>query len=167
MTLIRTLSPVLALAFGLLVGAITPVFAQSQGPLRITITDGVIEPLPFAVPSFVPENGAAAEYAANITRVVAADLAGTGLFREIPAEAHIAQVSSFDAPVSFPDWQAINAQALIVGAVSASGDQIVVKFRLFDVFSGQQMGEGLQFAGTPGTWRRMAHKVDHWRRPLL
>ena len=163
MTLIRALSPVLApvlaVALGLMSGVLAPAAAQERGPLRITITDGVIEPLPFAVPSFVPENGAAAEYAADITRVVAADLAGTGLFREIPAEAHIARVTSFDAPVSFPDWQAINAQALIVGAVSASGDQIVVKFRLFDVFSGQQMGEGLQFAGTPGTWRRMAHKV--------
>ena len=159
MTLIRTLSPVLALAVALFGAAITPATAQDGGPLRITITDGVIEPLPFAVPSFVPENGAAADYAANITRVVASDLVGTGLFREIPPEAHISQVSNFDAPVAFADWQAINAQALIVGAVSASGDQIVVKFRLFDVFSGQQMGEGLQFAGTPGTWRRMAHKV--------
>ncbi len=163
MTLIRTLTPVLApvlaVVIGLMSAALTPAAAQDRGPLRITITDGVIEPLPFAVPGFVPENGAAAEYAANITRVVAADLAGTGLFREIPAEAHIARVTSFDAPVSFPDWQAINAQALIVGAVSASGNQIVVKFRLFDVFTGQQMGEGLQFAGTPGTWRRMAHKV--------
>jgi len=159
MTLIRTLSPVLALAVALMGAAMTPAAAQDRGPLRITITDGVIEPLPFAVPSFVPENGAAGEYAATITRVVAADLAGTGLFREIPAEAHISGVSNFDAPVAFADWQAINAQALIVGAVSASGDQIVVKFRLFDVFSGQQMGEGLQFAGTPGTWRRMAHKV--------
>jgi TolB protein len=25
--------------------------------------------------------------------------------------------------------------------------------------SGQQMGEGLQFAGTTQSWRRMAHKV--------
>ncbi|MEN9409483.1 MAG: Tol-Pal system protein TolB [Pseudomonadota bacterium] len=166
MTLIRTLSPVIApviapvfaLALALFGGVVAPATAQ-QGPLRITITDGVIEPLPFAIPGFVAENGGAGEYAANITRVVAQDLIGTGLFREIPAEAHISQVASFDAPVAFGDWQAINAQALIVGAVSASGDQIVVKFRLFDVFSGQQMGEGLQFAGTPGTWRRMAHKV--------
>jgi len=60
-----------------------PVFAQN-GPLRLTITDGVIEPLPFAVPAF---------------------------------EA------------------------------------------LYDVFSGAEMGEGLQFAGTVDGWRRMGHKV--------
>ena len=130
-----------------------------NGPLRIEITEGVIEPLPFAVPDFIAENGAANDYAANIARVIAADLAGTGLFREIPPAAHIGRVSSFDAPIGYEDWKAINAQALITGAVSASGDRIVVKFRLYDVFSGQQLGEGLQFAGTPQSWRRMAHKV--------
>ena len=159
MTLFRTLAPVLALAVGLFVGGTVQSMAQ-QGPLRITITDGVIEPLPFALPEFIPENGGAGDYATQITRVIADDLAGTGLFREIPSSAHISRVSSFDAPVAYEDWKAINAQALITGAVSASGDQIVVKFRLFDVFSGQQMGEGLQFAGTPATWRRMAHKVS-------
>ncbi len=58
--------------------------------------------MPFAVPNFVAENGAASEYAANIARVVASDLQGTGLFEEIPAAAHIAQVTSFDAPVCLP-----------------------------------------------------------------
>lgn len=162
MTFPRILSalaiPMLSLA--VFVGMAGPQMAQAQnGPLRIEITEGVIEPLPFAVPDFVAENGAAADYAANIARVIASDLSGTGLFREIPADAHISRVTSFDAPVAYEDWKAINAQALITGAVSASGDRIIVKFRLFDVFSGQQLGEGLQFAGTPQSWRRMAHKV--------
>ena len=157
MTLSKALRPLLIAAIALF-GATATVQAQS-GPLRIEITEGVIEPLPFAVPDFVAENGAAADHARNIARVIASDLSGTGLFREIPASAHIGRLSSFDAPVSYPDWKAINAQALVTGAVSASADRIVVKFRLFDIFSGQQMGEGLQFSGTPQSWRRMAHKV--------
>ncbi|WP_240335605.1 Tol-Pal system beta propeller repeat protein TolB [Pseudotabrizicola algicola] len=140
-----------------LFGLQAPAQAQS-GPLRIEITEGVIEPLPFAVPDFVDEGGAG-EYARNIARVIAADLSGTGLFREIPREAHISRISSFDSSIAYEDWKAINAQAVITGAVTVSGGRIVVKFRLFDVFSGQQLGEGLQFAGTPQTWRRMAHKV--------
>lgn len=136
---------------------VVPFAAQAR--LEIILTDGVIEPMPFAVPDFIAENAAAAEFAANISRVVAQDLAGTGLFREIGSEAFISNVSSFDAPVAYNDWQAINSQALITGAVSASGDKIVVKFRLYDVFSGEPLGEGLQFAGTPQSWRRMAHKV--------
>ncbi len=133
--------------------------SAQNGPLNLDLRNPVIEPLPFAVPDFIAENGGAGDYATNIARVVAADLAGTGLFREIPASAFISRVSSFDAPVAFPDWKAINAQALVTGAVSASGDRIVVKFRVYDVFSGQELGEGLQFAGTPASWRRMAHKV--------
>ena len=34
---------------------LTPAAAQSPGPLRIEITEGVIEPLPFAAPQFVAE----------------------------------------------------------------------------------------------------------------
>ncbi|MEJ8563065.1 Tol-Pal system beta propeller repeat protein TolB [Yoonia sp. GPGPB17] len=135
-----------------------PVFAQS-GPLRLTITDGVIEPITFAVPSFEAETPAAQQAASDISRLVVQDLAGTGLFREVPANAFISQVSSFVQPVAFPDWRAINAQALIVGAVNVSSNQLTVKFRLYDVFSGQELGQGLQFAGTTDGWRRMGHKV--------
>ncbi|MGL6212128.1 MAG: Tol-Pal system protein TolB, partial [Paracoccaceae bacterium] len=152
MTLLRTLA--VALAVGL------AAISVQAAPLRIVIDEGVIEPMPFAVPDFIAENGGGAEYARDISRVIAADLAGTGLFREIGSDAFISGVTSFDAPVAYNDWQAINAQALITGAVQANGDQIVVKFRVFDVFSGEQLGDGLQFVGTPQTWRRMAHKVS-------
>ena len=136
-----------------------PFAAVAQAPLRIEITEGVIEPMPFAVPGFVPDSGSASELAARITRVVADDLAGTGLFREIPAQAHIGRVTSFDAPVAFADWKAINAQALITGAVGASGDRAQVRFRLWDVFAQAPLGEGLQFDGGTANWRRLAHKV--------
>ena len=130
-----------------------------QGPLRIEITEGVIEPLPFASPDFVPESEGSAEIGAKLARVVAADLQGTGLFREIPATAFISSVTDFGSPVQFADWKAINAQALMTGAVNVSGSNLTVKFRLYDVFSGAELGNGLQFQGTTEGWRRMAHKV--------
>ncbi len=131
-----------------------------EGPLRIEITEGVIEPLPFAAPDFIAETPAAADLAGQISRVVAQDLSGTGLFREIGSDAFISRVTNFDAPVQYADWKAINAQALITGAVNVAADgRINVKFRLFDVFSDAPLGEGLQFAGTEADWRRIAHKV--------
>ncbi|MGY6696076.1 MAG: Tol-Pal system beta propeller repeat protein TolB [Roseinatronobacter sp.] len=136
---------------------VSPATAQ---PLRLQITEGVIEPMPFAIPAFVAENSAGTQYSEALARVVASNLSGTGLFREVPREAHIARVTSFDASVSYADWRAINVQALIIGAVSVSGNQLTVKFRLFDVLTGQQVGQGLQFAGTTANWRRMAHKVS-------
>ncbi|WP_116599011.1 Tol-Pal system beta propeller repeat protein TolB [Primorskyibacter marinus] len=136
-----------------------PALAQ-DGPLRIEITEGVVEPLPYAVPDFVSESAGGSEMAAQLARVVADDLTGTGLFREIPRDAFISQITSFASPVQFADWKAINAQALITGAVTVNGDQLVVKFRVYDVFAGTELGAGLQFAGTTDGWRRMAHKVS-------
>jgi TolB protein len=159
MRLTRRAALLLPAAAALLPAGLAPARAQSRGPLRIEITEGVIEPVPVAVPPFVPETGSAEQYAGPVARVVAANLTGTGLFREIPPSAHIARVSSFDAPVGFADWRAINAQALVTGAVAVQGDRMAVKFRLFDVFSGAQMGEGLQFTGSTADWRRMGHKV--------
>lgn len=133
--------------------------AIAQSPLRIEITEGVIEPLPVAVPLFQAETAGAEGLALDMSRLVAADLVGTGLFREIPSSAFISQVSSFGQPLAYADWRAINAQAVITGAVAINGTQMMVKFRLYDVFSGAELGEGLQFAGTTAGWRRMGHKV--------
>jgi len=131
-----------------------------NGPLRIEITDGVIEPLPYAVPSFIAETAAANEMSAQIARVIASDLSGTGLFREIPASAHISKVTDFNASVQYADWKAVNAQALITGAVSVNGNRLTVRFRGYDVFADKELdGGGLQFTGTTDGWRRMAHKV--------
>lgn len=148
----------MALVFATL--SLTAPAEAQNGPLRITITDGVIEPLPFAVPNFVARNAAAGDIAQDITRVIAADLSNTGLFREIPRDAHVGRISSFDSTVQWSDWKAINAQALITGSVLVEGDgRLVVQFRLFDIFSEAPLGEGLQFVGTADGWRRMAHKV--------
>ncbi|HBZ45639.1 MAG TPA: Tol-Pal system protein TolB, partial [Maritimibacter sp.] len=48
---------------------------------------------------------------------------------------------------------------LITGAVSEAGGQITVKFRVYDVFSGAELGQGLQYTGTVDGVRRIAHQV--------
>ncbi|PIE16571.1 MAG: Tol-Pal system beta propeller repeat protein TolB [Rhodobacterales bacterium] len=155
MTLLRAVYLMLAV-----VSALSVLPGRAMAELNLEIKDGVIEPMPFAVPDFVAENAAASKFAAELSRVVAADLVGTGLFREIPKRAYISSVTNFNSPVQYADWKAINAQALIVGAVNVSGNgRVTVKFRLFDVFAGQALGDGLQFGGTVNSWRRMAHKV--------
>ncbi|MEH6359765.1 MAG: Tol-Pal system beta propeller repeat protein TolB [Amylibacter sp.] len=141
------------------VSFVTTLAAAQSKPLRIEITKGVIEPMPFAAPVFVAENAAAGKYARELTQVLAADLTGSGIFREIPSAAHISKITNFNAPVQFPDWKAINAQVLITGAVSVSGDKLIVKFRLFDVFAQTALGDGLQFVASTKSWRRMSHKV--------
>ena len=134
--------------------------ALSAAPLRIEITQGVIEPMPFAVPVFIAETPNAVEVARNLTNVVRNDLTGTGLFREIPTSAHVSKITSFSSPVQFSDWQVINADALITGSVSVNNDgKVTVMFRVYDVFSQQELGSGLKFSGKANSWRRIAHKV--------
>ncbi len=139
--------------------ALRPFASVAQSPLRIEITQGVVQPMPFAAPTFVPDTPMAQDIAQRITGVVVADLTGTGLFREIPASAHIGRITNFEAPVQFADWKAVGAQALVTGAVGLSGDRAEVRFRLWDVFAQTALGEGLRFQGPASSWRRLGHKV--------
>lgn len=132
--------------------------AAASGPLRIEITDGVAEPMPVAVAPFFDEGGAG-DLAAKVQKVLTDDLTGTGLFRDIPQSAQIARPAGLDAPVAYEDWKAVNAEALVLGSVQVSGEAVTVKFRLFDVFSGQPLGDGMQFDADRASWRRAAHKA--------
>ncbi len=132
---------------------------EPRGPLRIEITDGVIEPMPIALSQFVTTGLDAQALAAQMSAVIENNLEGTGLFRAIPPEAFISPITNFDSPVAYADWKAINAQALVAGEVTLDDDGLRVKFRLHDVFAETAMGEGLQFVGTREGWRRIAHKV--------
>ena len=132
----------------------------SAEPLRIKITEGVIEPVPFAAPVFIAEDTGGRNYNKKISQLIVKDLSSTGFFREIPSKAYISSVTSFSSPIQFSDWKAINAQALVVGAVSVTGNgDMIVKFRIYDVFSNAELGSGLKFSGTVDGWRRMGHKV--------
>jgi TolB protein len=152
----------LAALGGGLIAAAGPALGQSSPPLRIEITEGVIEPMPFAVAEFLSGAGGApaSDAAARITRVIAADLSGTGLFREVSPAAHRGLVTSFDAPIAAASWRALGVKALVTGAVDAEpGGRLAVRFRLHDIDTGREVGEGLRFRAGADLWRRLAHKV--------
>tara|TARA_B100001248_G_scaffold223834_1_gene180785 strand:+ start:6759 stop:8057 length:1299 start_codon:yes stop_codon:yes gene_type:complete len=132
--------------------------AQSA-PLRITITEGVTEPLPYAAPTFIGETGASIELALKITEVVKDDLSGTGLFREVPKSSYISGIDTFSSPVQYSDWRVINVQALLIGSVLVTSETLSVKFKLIDIFSNGQLGDTVEIKFEKKKWRRVAHKV--------
>ncbi|MCY4007842.1 MAG: Tol-Pal system beta propeller repeat protein TolB [Rhodobacteraceae bacterium] len=143
-----------------LVFAAEHVRAQEQRvPLRIVITEGVIEPMPIALPTFSVGNPGDRELASRITAVIVDDLTGTGLFRRISPDAYLSSDTGADSRIRFADWRAINAQALIAGSVVTANDVIEVNFRLFDVFAESEFGKGVRFTSDVGSWRRVAHKI--------
>ncbi len=141
-----------------------PAYAQDGCPANVfcaTLNDFTVKPLPIALPDFVAETSGSGRVAGDIGRVISANLVNSGLFVEVPREAHIARIRDFNTPVQYANWSPIGARALVTGAVSTTSDgRLIVKFRVWDPVNQKQIGEGQQFAGTQADWRRMAHKVS-------
>jgi len=148
----------LAALAGAAVTAIVVAASPATALIEIDINQGVVEPLAIALPDF-SGSGASADIGRNITKVISDDLRGSGLFAPIDPAAFIEKSPAVNAPPRFGDWRVINAQALIVGAVTQQPDgRLRVEFRLWDVFAGEQMA-GQQFFTSPDNWRRISHII--------
>lgn len=146
----------LFLTFVLLFVSVAPVHAE----VKINVTQGSVEPLPIAITTFYAGAAGARDIAQNLPQVVSADLERTGLFAPVSPRAFIQDPASIqqNGP-RFGEWRAINAQALVTGSVTMDPDgKARVEFRLWDVFSQQQLA-GMAYTTTQQNWRRIAHIV--------
>jgi len=151
---------VLVLGAMLSAGSATLALAQAQparsGPLEVDITQGTLNPIPIAVPTFL---GADPDIAAEVSLVVAADLERSGLFRPLDPASYLEKIRDINKAPRFSDWRAIRADALAVGKVERTGDgRIQAEFRLWDVASGKQLS-GQRFATDAGNVRRVGHII--------
>src|SRR6266702_3008079 len=128
--------------------------------LRLEVTEGNVQPVPIALPDFLGGSPADSELARSISQVITADLKRSGLFAPIDPAAYIEKIVNADAVPRFADWKVINAQALVTGRLTRQTDgRLKSEFRLWDVFSGQQL-IGQQYFTTPDDWRRVAHIIS-------
>jgi TolB protein len=153
----RLLAGAASLSFAAIAGG---ALSRVQAAPRIAITEGSFQPMPIALPDFLGGSPGDSELARSITQVVAADLRRSGLFAPIDPAAYIERIVNTDAVPRFPDWRAINAQALVTGRLTRQSDgRLKSEFRLWDVFAGQQL-IGQQYFTTPDNWRRVAHIIS-------
>ena len=132
---------------------------QAIAELRIDITRGQVEPMPVAVTDFSGSSERDSFTGANMSAVITADLARSGLFKPIDRKAFIQTAESLNVQPRFADWRALNAQALVQGRTELLPDgSLRVEFRLWDVFASQQM-IGQAYTTEPGNWRRVAHII--------
>ncbi|HTV36059.1 MAG TPA: Tol-Pal system beta propeller repeat protein TolB [Xanthobacteraceae bacterium] len=128
---------------------------------NIVINNGNFQPMPIAIPEFIPGTANDADTAHGITQIVTANLQRSGLFAPIDPSAYIEKIVNFDSMPNFQDWRSINAQTLITGRVAQQSDgRLKAEFRLWDVLSGQQLGAGQQYLTTPDNWRRLGHIIS-------
>jgi TolB protein len=146
--------PLLVIA-AVIAGPQSAAFAQ----LRVDITKGTVQPMPIAIPPFVGAAGSVDQLSQNVAQVVTADLKRSGLFAPIDPSAFIEPVVPPNVTPNFVNWRPLNAQALVSGSVTTTGDgRIMAEYRLWDIFSGQQL-TGQQFFAAPDNWRRIAHII--------
>ena len=156
---IRSVSPLWLTRRRLLIGAgaLAVLAPRPAGAvLKLDITQGNVQPMPIALPDFISEG----DTGRNVTAVISNNLQRSGLFAPINPAAFIEKITNSDNVPRFPDWRAINAQALVTGRITRQGDgRLKAEFRLWDVFAGQQL-DGKQYFTTPDNWRRIAHIIS-------
>jgi TolB protein len=133
-------------------GLVISFAAPAHATLKIDITRGNVDPMPIALPDL-----AGSSMGDDIMRVVSADLERSGLFKPIPKQGFIEQITTQTATPRFADWRQISAQALVTGsAVEEGGDKMRVSFRLWDVYGEEQIA-GKEYNTFKNNWRRIAH----------
>ncbi len=134
-------------------------FKPAMSQLRVSVEDGLREPLPIAFAPFVTKNGASPNMGRDLADVAIADLESSRLFRAIDPSAFIQTPAAATIAPRFPDWRQINAQALVVGTVGNEPDgRIRVEFRLWDVLGEVQL-VGQAYVTQRENWRRISHLV--------
>jgi len=132
----------------------------ARAVLNIEITQGVDEATPIAVVPF--GNSGMATLPVDLAEIISADLQRSGRFSPLPRRDFLARPSE-GRQVRFKDWRVLNAENLVIGKITRSGNGYTIQFQLFDVFRGVQLvgynipadGRVLPVSGL----RRAAHQI--------
>ncbi|HZS64500.1 MAG TPA: Tol-Pal system beta propeller repeat protein TolB, partial [Xanthobacteraceae bacterium] len=117
------------------------------------------QPIPIAIPEFIPLTPEDADVAGEVTQVITGNLRRSGLFAPIDPAAYIERITDIDVQPHFDDWRVINAQALVTGRVRREGGRLRADFRLWDVFAGQHL-TAQQYNTTLENTRRIGHIIS-------
>ncbi len=129
--------------------------ATARADLVIKITQGVNQPTPVAVSPFA-WNGAG-QAPVNVAGVISSDLARSGLFAPLPVSKMLAKPNA-DSQVNFTNWKAVSVNDLVVGSIDVNGKTAQIRFRLFNVYTGQQL-LGYSMPAQVDDLRFAAHEV--------
>ena len=127
---------------------------SANAALDIEISGGSAQQIPIAI---APFGNSAATGKDDIHEIIAADLKRSGLFRVLETRG-MANLPTSAAQVKYPEWTALQAQALTVGNVENVGGKLKVSFQLLDVLKQNQL-VGMEYSISPSQTRTTAHKI--------
>jgi len=129
----------------------------ARADLLIEITKGLEGALPIAVVPFgyVGDGG---QPSTNVGDIISSDLGRSGRFKPLPVGDMLSRPTR-NSQVDFRDWRAVNVENLVIGEVEQNGPGgFLVKFRLYDVFRGEQI-TGFSIPTTTRDLRSTAHQI--------
>jgi TolB protein len=130
----------------------------ARAQLSIEITGAGAQRIPIAIVPFPGEPALGLSNGQTLTGIVRADLERSGQFRglEVPP---LAPVPTEASSVSYPEWKARLADALVLGSVASRPDgRFEVRFRLFDVVKQAPLG-GIAYTMSKEQVRATAHRI--------
>lgn len=122
--------------------------ALCAGPLAFAQVEivggpkGIGAKIPIAVPPCAAVDPALVAEAKDLAQVIADDLEFSGLFAVLPPERYPAGFTALDPDVQRLDrdlWAATKAEHLVYGNLRQEGDTLITEFRLFDLFTKNQV----------------------------
>lgn len=144
----------------LLVLGISFYVSLAHAVLNIEITEGVEGALPIAVVPFQLPGGVKLGNA-DVSAIIASDLARSGKFSPLPTKDLIAYPKQPE-DIHFPSWRITGVDHLIIGGIKREENNLYqVYFRMFDVLKGEQV-LGYSFSANKNSLRSVAHRIsDH------
>ena len=125
----------------------------SHAAMTIDIVGSGANQIPIAIMPFRDESGIKQQ----ITPVIAADLARSGLFRLVDATGSKPQFEP--EQIDYAQWRARSADAVVIGGVTTLPDgRYEIRFRLMDAARQTQIA-GFSYVAAAGQLRLTAHKI--------
>nr|WP_194213415.1 Tol-Pal system beta propeller repeat protein TolB [Kordiimonas pumila] len=157
----KSVNRILGVILMCLVGA-----SMAHAQLRVDVNRGTIDPVPIAIPDFVPvqdvetPTGTLSDIGVSISQVITSNLVSTGLFRAVDENAFIERITADVVAPNFASWRPLAVQGLVTGRLQIQPNgNLRVEFRLWDVVAEVQM-EGVGYNTPVSNWRRIAHVIS-------
>ena len=129
----------------------------SDAALTIEISGGGAQQVPIAVLPFGQESNAVASQQ-TLSQIISADLRRSGLFKLLETGGVASRPVNF-GQIKFAEWQALQAQAVVVGNVQVlANNQLKVNFSLADALKQTQLA-GFEYTINSSQLRLTAHKI--------
>lgn len=133
-----------------------PPYAQEgggKGPVVLEVTGAKRDLYKIAVPRLVGD----AQLGPGVADVVSFDLTMSGWFKVLDPRSFLAQLEAEGLGLNLGDWRNVGAEGVSKGKVTATGDQLSLDFKLYEIGRGDKAVLERTYRGTRADLRRMAH----------